>query len=191
MKLSQEFWAGLNFTYLLGILASMCFITSAAMWYQFYDHELPCPLCLLQRLAYFGIGFGVIQIVRNKVSVRYIGYMMLFTLFLLIVAERQSLLDIVVRPNHGWIGSAVLGLHMPIWSVVVSLLLLISYAINFSVLKYNDTFMAIKIEHYPRLKKIASALILYIILLCIVNLIAIVLQCGLYNCHTDSYLLLN
>ena len=45
---------------------------------------------------------------------------MLFALLLLIVSVRQTLLDITPRPGHSYVGSAVFGLHMPVWSVIIS-----------------------------------------------------------------------
>ena len=120
-------WIQLNYLYLLLVLLGCDFILSTAMFMQYYYHELPCPLCLSQRLAFFGICFPVMLSFRHGYSLRHMGFSILCALFLLIVSVRQSLLDIVVRPGDHWIGSAIFGLHMPIWSVIISLLILLAY----------------------------------------------------------------
>ena len=45
-----------------------------------------------------------------------------------------ALLDIYPRPGHAYIGSAVFGLHMPVWSVVIALLILFAYALKLAVI---------------------------------------------------------
>ena len=72
--------------------------------------ELPCPLCLLQRVALFGVAFGIMLNFRHGFSYRNTGFSLLFAILLLVVAERQTLLDIYPRPGHEYIGSAILGL---------------------------------------------------------------------------------
>ncbi len=61
------------------------------------------------------------------------GFSLLFAIFLLIVSVRQSLLDIYPRPGHEYIGSAVFGLHMPVWSIIIALCLLIAFAAKLAV----------------------------------------------------------
>ena len=72
-------------------------ILTAAMAYQYLNAEIPCPLCLLQRLALFGVCFGIIQNFRSGYSDRNTGWSLLFTLFLLIVSVRQTLINIYPR----------------------------------------------------------------------------------------------
>jgi hypothetical protein len=59
---------------------------------------------------------------------------MLFVPLLVIISVRQTLLDIYPRPGHSYIGSAVLGLHMPVWSIVIATAILAAFAIKFAVL---------------------------------------------------------
>ncbi len=184
---SENFWVRLNYLYFLGVLLVVCFILTTAMVLQYVYGELPCPLCLLQRVAYFGICFGIILCFRNGYSLRYSGFSMLFTLYLLIVSIRQSLLDIVARPGHAWIGSAILGLHLPIWSIIISLTLLTIYALKLSILKHGDFLKLAHIENYPFLRKCAYFLTWYLILLCAINLVSVAIQCGFHICHTEFY----
>jgi disulfide bond formation protein DsbB len=108
----------LNDLFLLAMMAVIAAILTFAMILQFRDGEIPCPLCLLQRVAMFGVCFGIILHFRHGPATRNDGLSMMFALFLLIVAGRQTLLDITPRPGHAYIGSAIFGIHMPVWSVM-------------------------------------------------------------------------
>ena len=116
------------------MMAVIAGILTAAMTLQYAKGELPCPLCLLQRVALFGVCFGIMQNFRDGFSYRNTGFSLLFAIFLLIVSVRQSLLDIYPRPGHEYIGSAVFGLHMPVWSIIIALCLLIAFAAKLAIL---------------------------------------------------------
>jgi disulfide bond formation protein DsbB len=106
--------AWLNYLYLLLMMLVIAAILTAAMAMQYIGGELPCPLCLLQRVALFGVCFGITATFRFGDSGRNSGLSLMFSIFLLVVSMRQSLLDIYPRPGHAYIGSAVFGIHMPV-----------------------------------------------------------------------------
>ena len=133
-SLSGRLPALLNDLALLAMMLVLAAILTTAMTLQYVYGELPCPLCLLQRLAMFGVCFGIILHFRHGYSVRHTGLSLLFALFLLIVSVRQTLLDIYPRPGHSYIGTAVFGLHMPVWSVLIALAILLAFAIKLTVL---------------------------------------------------------
>lgn len=170
---------------LLAILVGLAAILTAAMVFQYAGGEIPCPLCLLQRVAMFGISFGIIQHVRRGYDARNIGISLVWTLFLLIVAVRQVLLNIVARPGHAYPGSAVFGLHMPVWCVVIALAVLLAFAAT--LLLFDGRQPA---PPSPLLTRIGSLAGLYLIALCLVNFVSAILQCGLGACHTTGYALL-
>jgi disulfide bond formation protein DsbB len=180
----------LNFLFLFSMMFVIAAILTAAMTLQYVYGELPCPLCLLQRVALFGVCFGIILQFRHGFSYRNSGISMLFAIFLLIVSVRQTLLDIYPRPGHEYIGSAVLGLHMPVWSVLIALALLIAFAVKFSVLGGEEKLREIRVDEFPALQKLAAALSIYVIALCAINFGSVVLQCGLGECHTFGYALI-
>ena len=103
----QRRLALLNHLYLLGMLTVIAAILTAAAIMQYAFGELPCPLCLLQRVAMFGVCFGLLLNLRGPYADRNTGIALAFAILLLVVAERQSLLDIYPRPGHEYIGSAV------------------------------------------------------------------------------------
>lgn len=189
MKKSFASW--LNYFYMILILLGMSFILTAAMVMQYVYHELPCPLCLLQRWAYFGIAFGAALTLRNGYSLRYFGITLLSTVYLLVVSIRQSVLDIVPRPLHHWIGSAIFGIHMPVWSIIIALFLLIVYAVKYTVMGDSDILHQTRLTCYPVLRVLSTLLILFLTLLLAINFVSIILQCGIFHiCHTFFYRLL-
>jgi disulfide bond formation protein DsbB len=111
---------------LLAILTGVGAILTTAMVLQYAAGEIPCPLCLLQRVAMFGICFGIIHHIRYGYDQRNIGIGIVWALFLLMVSVRQVLLNIVARPGHAYPGGAVLGLHMPVWSVLIAFAVLLT-----------------------------------------------------------------
>ena len=178
----------LHYLYLFLMQLVLAGIQAAALVMQFAFGEIPCPLCLLQRVAMFGVSFGIVRDFREGFSPRNSGLSMIFALFLLVVSVRQVLLDIYPRPGHEYIGSAVFGLHMPVWSVLIAVALLAGYALKFAALGADDRLVPLK--KFPALVQAANALGLVIVLLAAVNFASVVLQCGADACHTYEYRLL-
>ena len=187
---TQRLLALFNYIYLVAMIAVIAGILTAAMTLQYAKGELPCPLCLLQRVALFGVCFGIMQNFRSGFSYQNTGFSQLFAIFLLIVSVRQSLLDIYPRPGHKYIGSAVFGIHMPVWSIIIALCLLIAFAAKLAVLGGDQHLRDNDVKTFPMLDRAAKLLSLYVIALCAINLVSVVLQCGFGQCHTFGYQLL-
>lgn len=180
----------LNDLFLLLMLAIIAGILTTAMTMQYVYGELPCPLCLLERVALFGVAFGIGMNFRHGFSYRNTGISLLFAIFLLVVSVRQTLLDIYPRPGHEYIGTAVLGLHMPVWSILIALAILTGYALKLTVLGDDDRLEHAQIARISWLSRIAQVLSLYVVVLCAVNFGSVIVQCGFGECHTDGYALL-
>ena len=187
---SQRTLALLNYAFLALIMLVIAGILTAAMTLQYANGELPCPLCLLERLAMLGVCFGIVLNFRAGFSHQNTGFTLLAALFLLIVSVRQTLLDIYPRPGHEYIGSAILGLHMPVWSIVIALAILLAYAIKLSVIGGDEHLREHDVSEFPRLRTAAFALAVYVTAICAINLVSVVVQCGLGECHTFGYRLL-
>ncbi len=172
----------------LAMLVVLSGILTTAMGFQYLNGEIPCPLCLLQRVAMFGVCFGIIQNFRSGYSDRNAGWSILFSLLLLIISVRQTLLDIVPRPGHAYVGSAVFGLHMPVWSVLIATALLIAFGLKLVVLGGDARLAGVK----PRgaLGTLASAVMIYVLVLCAINFVSVIVQCGADACHTTEYRML-
>lgn len=180
----------LNYLYLLAMMAVIAGILTTAMTFQYVRGEVPCPLCLLERAAMFGVCFGIMLNFRHGFSYRNTGISLVFTILLLIVATRQTLLDIYPRPGHEYVGSAILGLHMPVWSIVIALALLAAYAVKMAVVGGDEYLERAKPSSFPLIDTLAGFLSVYVMVILAINLVSAVLQCGLGECHTYEYKLL-
>ena len=135
-----------------------------------------------------GVCFGLMQNFRNGFSDRNLGYSLLFSVFLLIVAVRQTLLDIYPRPGHEYIGSAVLGLHMPVWSILIATTLITAFAVKLCV--FGAEGGSGRRARRSGIGRLAMVLSLYVIAIALINFGSVVVQCGLGECHTIGYALL-
>jgi disulfide bond formation protein DsbB len=178
----------LNYLCLLLMQLALAAIQTAALVFQFALGETPCPLCILQRVAMFGVSFGIIRNFREGYSLKNDGMSMIFALFLLIIATRQTLINIYPRPGHEYIGSAVFGLHMPVWAILIATALLIGYAVKFAITGGEGNLTPLK--KFPALARAGNALGLFIVLLAAVNFASVIVQCGVDACHTYEYRLL-
>jgi disulfide bond formation protein DsbB len=97
--------------------AGIAVVLLVAFGMQFWLNELPCPLCVLQRVALVLCGFGFLLNLRFGVQPLHYGLSILAALFGFVAAGRQVLLHIV--PGTGAYGSALFGLHLYTWSAVL------------------------------------------------------------------------
>lgn len=173
---------------LLLMLLALAGVLTAAMAFQYFDQEIPCPLCLLQRVAMFGCCFGLIQQLRDGETQRGAGIALIFSVLLLVISVRQTLLDIVPRPGHAYVGSAVFGIHMPVWSVLIAVALLLGFGIRLAL------FGGPTVTPEPEgstLRSLTYGLGVYVVLICTINVVSVLVQCGLGQCHTSGYALLD
>lgn len=91
-------------------------ILLAAFYWQLATGELPCPLCLLQRVAFAALAVGPILSVRNGPKPKYMGLAVIAALVGAGIAGRQILIHIM--PGDAGYGSILLGLHFYTWAFV-------------------------------------------------------------------------
>jgi disulfide bond formation protein DsbB len=169
---------------LVAMLAVVAAILTAAMAMQYALGEIPCPLCLLQRVAMFGCCFGLIQQLRADGSERGSGIALIFAVLLLVISMRQTLLDIYPRTGHDYIGSAVFGLHLPVWSVIIAVALLLGLAVRLALFGGGRDAMN---DQGALLRVLVHLLVIYVVVICAINFLSVVAQCGLGQCHTSGY----
>src|SRR6202046_2051952 len=158
---------------LLLMLMILAVILTAAMVIQYASGEIPCPLCLLQRFAMFGCCFGLIVQLRSDNSERGTGIALIFAVLLLVISARQTLLDLFPRPGHEYIGSAVLGIHLPVWSVIIAVALLFGFAIRLAL--FGGARNGVDTERGPP-HSIAHLLGIYVIAICAINFLSVIAQ---------------
>lgn len=95
-------------------LVGVCFVLFFAFGVQILLHEQPCPLCILQRLAWIGVGVGILLNLRFGISSRHYSISLLAAIIGAAVSVRQILLHIV--PGQAAFGAPILGIHLYTWS---------------------------------------------------------------------------
>ena len=127
VQLSPDTARLLNFIGMLGML----FVALSAYWYQFSKQELPCTLCLMQRVAMLGVAFGAAMNLKFGPKPRHYGICLISAVFGGLVSFRQTLLHInpyfdkdTGQPTldasaNPPFGEPVLGLHLYVWGLIV------------------------------------------------------------------------
>ena len=179
--------ATLDRLFLVAMLIALAAALTAAMVMQYGFGEIPCPLCLLQRYAMFGCCFGIVMQLRSADSQRGAGIGAVFAVLLLVIAVRQTLLDLFPRPGHAYVGSAVFGIHMPVWSVLIAVALLLGFAARLAL--FGAPRLAL--DKSSPIGRLTGALAFYVVLICAINFASVVVQCGAGECHTTGYALLS
>jgi disulfide bond formation protein DsbB len=157
---------GLGLAGLIGVLV-------VAYLDQFLAHDLPCPLCLLQRVAVAGVAFGMLLNLRYGPQPPGYGIMLLAALFGMAVAGRQVLLH--VAPGTGSYGAPLFGLHFYTWSFLLFAAVILGTAILLLVPRPTSPVRPLPHELQYGLAWAAIGLT-------VLNAVTTFLQCGPVEC---------
>src|SRR5437870_11062451 len=91
-------------------------VLAAAFAAQLLLHELPCPLCLLQRIQFAMLAVGPILNIRFGARPSHYAVSLLTAVAGAAFAARQMLLH--VMPGDPGYGSALLGYHYYTWAFI-------------------------------------------------------------------------
>jgi len=167
----------------LGVLG-LSIVLAIGFWLQITLDELPCPLCLLQRVGFVLVMYGFMLNVVRGVAFAHYGIVILGALYGAGAAMRQVLLHIV--PGTGSYGSPILGLHFYSWSFIIYMASILAVAILLLISHPRDPDQKINIS------KIQLTVCWLGIAITALNAIAVFLECGPFVCpeNPTSYLLL-
>jgi disulfide bond formation protein DsbB len=118
-------------------LVGVVLILSGTLFIQFFYGEQPCPLCLLQRAAFVSIGLSLLLNVRYGNRVAHWAMVIISTCAGAAVSLRQICLHITSPEGFG---SAVLGLHMYTWGLIVFVACIVGSAVMLLVYPEKITF---------------------------------------------------
>jgi len=161
----------LNVAGLLGI----CLTLLIAFFYQLVLHDLPCPLCLLQRAGLIMVGLAFMMNIRFGEKGQYYAIALLGAIGTGCIATRQVLLHIV--PGSGSYGSALFGLHFYTWALLCSVGLILYVAAMLMQYRHRTEDAG-----EVGVSKIAGLSMLLFAVLIAANLGFIFLQCGFGEC---------
>lgn len=160
----------------LGNLVAL-FAVNASLSYAFFDQlyfgELPCPLCLLQRVAYALIGIALILNIRFGAHSAHYGWGILGGVIGMALSLRQILLHVL--PGDAGFGNTFLELHFYTWAFLGFIGLIAVQAI----------LLMLPSGGVRNRSWIAKALVIWFILLVLANVISTLLECGIGPCADD------
>lgn len=158
-------------------ILGLSLVLVGAFYFQFGLGETPCPLCLLQRMGMFGVILGLALNTafgfRKEHASLIIGAAIVGGTF----SVRQVLLHIAPVPGEptGY-GSAVLGMHLYSWAAVVFL----------TAIAGTAGFLCVVQDEAPGTRREPSGFergaLLFAALLCLTNVVATFVECGLGPC---------
>ena len=170
MRANSFSLAGLgNLLALLAVNGSL----SYAFFDQLYFGELPCPLCLLQHVAYVLIGIALILNIRFGAHGAHYGWGILGAVAGMAVSLRQILLH--VMPGDTGFGNTFLELHFYTWAFVGFFCLIAAQAI----------LMMLPSSGVRNHGWFAKAMVIWFILLVLANVLSTLLECGIGPCADD------
>ena len=170
MRTNSFSFAGLgNLLALLAVNGSL----SYAFVDQLYFGELPCPLCLLQRVAYVLVGIALVLNIRFGAHSAHYGWGILGCVTGMAVSLRQILLHVL--PGDAGFGNTFLELHFYTWAYVGYVGLLAGLAILLMLPNRDVRSRSL----------FATVLVITFILLVFANLASTLLECGIGPCADD------
>jgi disulfide bond formation protein DsbB len=160
----------------LGLYA-LALVLAAAFAAQFMLHELPCPLCLLQRIMFATLAVGPILNVRFGPRPSHYAISLLAAVAGAAASTRQVLLHIM--PGDAGYGSTLLGYHYYTWALIGFIVAIVLIA---AVMLFDRKF---KVDHavIPATGgAFAQTAVWLVIALTAANVVTTLLECGFGAC---------
>lgn len=184
----------------LGLLA-MLGVMLGAIAYQFAYKDVPCTLCLLQRLAMLAVAYGVAMNLRLGLTPRHYGVVLVSAVFGLLVSVRQSLLHIdpyfdteksepTLDPSaNPPFGEPVLGLDLYVWGAILFVSVVLAVGLVRLLRRAPGRAPQDMTADAPDpawLDRFAAFGVWLLFLVAAAQLVLVVLECGLGDCPNDG-----
>ena len=163
----------------LALYAISAVLLVAFYWELAYD-ELPCPLCLLQRVAFVAMAVGPILTIRFGPKPLHYALVLFAALLGAAVAARQILLHIM--PGDAGFGSAFMGYHFYTWAFIVFVAGIFAAAV---MLCFGGQFSrsdAADATPAPRRGQFEMGAVALVMALTALNAASVLLECGFASC---------
>jgi disulfide bond formation protein DsbB len=158
-------------------LYAVALVLAAAFAAQFMLHELPCPLCLLQRILFATLAVGPILNIRFGPRPSHYAISLLSAVAGAVASTRQVLLHIL--PGDTGYGSALLGYHYYSWALIgfVAAIVLLAAILLFDR-QFADDGAALSADGGA----FAQTAVWLVIALTAANVATTLLECGFGAC---------
>ena len=156
-------------------LYGVALILAGAFAAQLLLHELPCPLCLLQRVMFALLAVGPILNIRFGPRPGHYAMSLLAAIVGAIVSGRQILLHIL--PGDAGYGTALLGYHYYTWAFIAFVVAMVLL----SVMLLLDSQFEREPAPAPT-GKFSTVAVWLVIVLTAANVASTLLECGFQSC---------
>jgi disulfide bond formation protein DsbB len=157
-------------------LYAVALVLTAAFAAQLVLHELPCPLCLLQRILFATLAVGPILNIRFGPRPSHYATSLLAATAGAVVSTRQVLLHIM--PGDAGYGSALMGYHYYTWALIGFIAAIVLLA---SILLFDRQFEDTAPQPISG-GAFAQAAVWLVIGLTALNVASTLLECGFGAC---------
>ena len=153
---------------------------------QLWFRDLPCPLCILQRVGFIAAGFCIALNLMFGPRPSHYGLAILGAVAGGFVSARQILLNIAHNSAYG---SAVFGLHLYTWALLLFALIVVGSAI---MLQFEHQFAATDVLP-SRLKVLTVLAVALLATLALGKVISTLAICGAGLCpyNPAGYMIFN
>lgn len=152
-----------------------------AFYFQLYLKELPCPLCILQRIGFLCVALGFLMNLRFGFKPSHYAFILFSALATSFIALRQIALHVI--PGTGFYGNAIFGYHLYTWSFMTSMGVAI-----FTILMLGID-RQYRHQASPTFTWLTKLFFMIILVLCVSNLFSLMMECGFSTCpdNPSSY----
>jgi disulfide bond formation protein DsbB len=160
----------------LGLYA-IAAVLAAAFAVQLLLHELPCPLCLLQRIQFAMLAIGPILNIRHGPRPSHYAVSLLAAIAGAVFATRQVLLHIM--PGDPGYGSALFGYHYYTWALIGFGVAMVLIA---AILLFDSQFQTDETVPPAKAGMFAQAAVWLVIAFTAANVASTLIECGFGPC---------
>jgi disulfide bond formation protein DsbB len=158
-------------------LYGIALVLATAFAAQLLLGELPCPLCLMQRIQFAILGAGPILNVRFGPRPSHYALALLAAVAGAVFAARQILLHIA--PGDAGYGSALIGYHYYTWAFIG---FAVAIALTAIALLFDRQFTQSDLGKPATAGFLARAAVWLVIALVALNVVSALLECGFAAC---------
>ncbi|MES2193099.1 MAG: disulfide bond formation protein B [Pseudomonadota bacterium] len=158
-------------------LYAVALVLAAAFAAQFVLHELPCPLCLLQRILFATLAVGPILNIRFGPRPSHYALSLLAAVAGAVASTRQVLLHIM--PGDPGYGTALLGYHYYTWALIGFIAAIVLLA---AILLFDRQFEEDGAAPHPAGGAFVTSAVWLVIGLTALNVVSTLVECGFGAC---------
>lgn len=159
----------------LGLIA-VSLVMAFALYAQLVDNELPCPLCLIQRLGFAGVMLGLLLNTLRGPQPKFYMLSTLFAVFGAAAALRQISLHVI--PGTPFYGSAFFGFHFYTWAFICFTIIIIGLSIVASFAKQYEKPLEQSDLIYAKQPVITKVSVLFALFILLFNALITFAECG-------------